>query len=422
MATAGGLSKDSTLLNVTIPFTIDLLNQFESSLLPPAQPSSTTTTNRIQQEQPSQNPYLLTTLRQCATVIKAHTTKLSLLIITEPFTPSAVEHVLRDLSTGALPTLISAAQACTAANWGKTFHDEVKSRTRRVLWELKGLLNELSARGTSRHDNGSSKGKIAKGKANGSRDEVLSAGVIWEACDRLVELEKDGIAGVVAAKAQEYYDMLEDAIVELKEWGGEEDGGDDDGEHEGDEHVIEPPGKQDEDLLFEPTKKLSKDDKAMRDQLEMTTKKLDLVKLIYRPVIKRRLKKFPAPSTSLSPSPLPLVASAPPPSLSADPPKAPPSRSPSSNETQVPSNSTTPKIDKLDQIMQHLQELQSETDELAVALYELDGKKARELLDRCVHLASRAGALAEMSWLGEADEFTAWVRKWRALVGRQGVE
>lgn len=219
--------------------------------------------------------------------------------------------------------------------------------------------------------------------------------------------------------------MLEVVILELKGWAEEDNDdnngegdnellsgagdGDGDGEHEH-EHIVEPPSNNNDDLLFEPTKKLSKDDKAIRDQLDVTIKNLDFIELIYQPIIKRRLKRFPAPSPTLSqrptsPGPAPSSPS------SAAPRKVPRSQS-ASNEPYNPSNTATTDpattdptiVDRLDEMMRYLQELQSETDELAAALYELDRDHATQLLYRCVHLAGRVGTLAE---------FTAWVRKWR---------
>src|SRR5690349_15905558 len=52
--------------------------------------------------------------RDSAQLIRAHSTKISVLIINEPFTPSAIIKVLKELVGSAVPGLASAAQECSS--------------------------------------------------------------------------------------------------------------------------------------------------------------------------------------------------------------------------------------------------------------------------------------------------------------------
>ncbi|TIA45963.1 hypothetical protein D6C83_05600 [Aureobasidium pullulans] len=82
-----------------------LVAQFLASLAPNA---STDTTAQL----PPNPPNPLHVLRDSATLLKAHTTKLALLLINKPFTPTAVTSVLRDATQTCLPAMMSAVELC----------------------------------------------------------------------------------------------------------------------------------------------------------------------------------------------------------------------------------------------------------------------------------------------------------------------
>ncbi|KAI7605412.1 hypothetical protein KC319_g21706, partial [Hortaea werneckii] len=88
-------------------------------------------------------PHPLHLLRDTAKLIKAHVTKLSLLAINKPFTPSAVRKVLAELKATCIPALMSGSQICTqqqGGKWSEMMGREVQARTRRVVRELESLV------------------------------------------------------------------------------------------------------------------------------------------------------------------------------------------------------------------------------------------------------------------------------------------
>ncbi|KAI7519344.1 hypothetical protein KC331_g20747, partial [Hortaea werneckii] len=166
-------------------------------------------------------PNPLHLLRDTAKLIKAHVTKLSLLAINKPFTPSAVRKVLTELKATCIPALMSGSQICTlqqGGKWSEMMGREVQARTRRVVRELESLvreLGEINGGGGSSRRNGSGR--------EGGGDSLRSTGVVWESCDALIELETMGIGGLAVVKAGQYRDTIRDAIEELREWKEGED-------------------------------------------------------------------------------------------------------------------------------------------------------------------------------------------------------
>ena len=59
-------------------------------------------------------------------LIKAHSTKLSLLIISNPFTATAIDTVLRELIAGPLPALASTVEICDRAKYTKAMSEELR--------------------------------------------------------------------------------------------------------------------------------------------------------------------------------------------------------------------------------------------------------------------------------------------------------
>ena len=380
--------KNLSMLKATRSSTVALLDQFQSSVAEVRVPLSLDSLSlddparQQQQQQPPTDP--LTALEKSATLIKARVTKLSLLCINEPFTPSAIKTVLRELSTSAIPVLMSIVQSMPATLWGVTFTGELDRRVQRLLQELKTLLEDIPIPGEA----GVSAGP---GKKGDPQAKLQSAGVIWNACDELIELKQRGIAGVAAAKAQEYQDMLADAILELREWSREVDHGDKSSQDDGPVHSDDDnDGSNDDDddddldLLLRPRWPLAKDEVHLRAQLESSLKRLSLIKMLYEPIIKRRLRTFPSPAPSAS------------------------SGTPLKNHAGC--------LIMLDTLMDHLKVIQDQTDELANTFYEHDAMAADALLQECTSLARKSASKIRLTWTGEEDELTLWLGKWKDMI------
>lgn len=374
-------SKDMAVLEATIPSIINLLSQLDQSISTGPSTLSNASMNDTQKQQ-LQDPLMI--LAQSATVIKAHTTKLSLLLINEPFTPTAILSILRELSAIALPALLTAVQSFIPEKWGTTFTQEVQNRARRLLWELKSLLGNISIQEKIQVPT-----KV-KMKMNTAKDEILSTGVIWEICDEIVQLQKKGIAGVVVGKAQDYHDMLQDAISELQQWSEEEEE-----EEKEEEDKFENGTSADDktdiiypdnahptqpDLFLGPKKNLSKkNDIQINEQLSISLKRLNLIQMLYRPIIKRRLRAVRTPSTSITKTEAGKDTMR----TSISPTSTNSNHENKDNHSSRPSSPGNEQIQRLNKTMQNLKEIQEATDELAEVLYERDLPRANVARSMC---------------------------------------
>lgn len=337
-------------LNELISSTVALIAQFKSSL-------KTDQTDAAAIPNP---PNPLDVVRDAATLLKAHTTKVSLLAINKPFTPSAVAKVLRELSGTCLPAMMSATQICEAqkALWGTQMAQEVQRRVSRVFREVENLLSELQS--------------IASGNEPGEtrRDCLSSTGVVWESCDALVELERMGIAGLAVYKAEQYRESIKDAIEELQEWKEGTDldteGLDDALLDSGDEGVD---GDADSlNDLFHASNSMPQDRPELKELVESAEATLKRIVLLFTALIKRRFKTFKGQAKS--------------------------------------------QVATLDKVATQLYVVQTDVDELAGIFYDLDEDAAKEGLEKCVKGARAACESLRLGWDGKDDEFTAWSKKW----------
>jgi len=331
---------------------------------------------------PPNSPNPLSVLRDAAVLLKAHTTKLSLLVINKPFTPSAIAGILKEINATCLPAIMSAVELCRPDAWTSVMNAEVRVRVRRVFKELEEIVKEVRAVAEGEiggtQQNGIAKGQLAT-STRSARDSLASTGVVWEACDALGELQRMGIVGLVVMKAEQYRDTLKDAIEELKEWGE----GEDDAESQEDGSSDGVGSGEDADIteeIFGAANRLSNGHSELRKQLEESLKKLKLIGTLHQALIKRRLKTFPHNS--------PLSAGG--------------------AQASVPLKH----LRTLDELMVILKAIPETTDDLASAFYDLDGKAARDLLQRSQRDALKSANMMKSGWDGENDEFTAWSEKW----------
>ncbi|PGH11448.1 hypothetical protein AJ80_07128 [Polytolypa hystricis UAMH7299] len=200
-------------LRTTLDATLVLIEQFTNALSSPAQ-----------KEQPPRNsgtetnPSPLPLLLAAAQTLKSQTTKLSLLSLNAPFTPSALLTILSAINESILPSLVTGALLCDPEKYTFAFHKEAKVLVKEALTELTTLINDV--RGIASEE--------GKGVDEGVKGVVMtSTGRVWKACDELVTIATDGVVGLVLRKAEEYMKLVADGIRELEEWDPEEDGDDD---------------------------------------------------------------------------------------------------------------------------------------------------------------------------------------------------
>lgn len=349
-----------------------LLAHYQSSLAPSNNAAADNQTTAAELPNP------LDVVKASTTLLRSHTTTLSLLLITPPLTPSAIIAKLGEVSSGPLSGLVAAASYVPIDGQkddvGNIMRVEVKSQVRRLLGTWGDVLALVLKMAEQRKVAGTSGKKDAELTESEKQDVLSATGVVWEACDRLLKLCADGIVGLVVRKAGELRAVLLDAIEELKEWG--EDIEDDNDEAE---------GSDDEDDMFGSSNKLGKDDKELKELLDISVKKLKMIGMLYQALTKRRLKTYSATAVPAS--------------------KA-------SDETNGINGTTPSSSKKLDDLMALLKDIPETVDDLASAFYDLDEDEAKETLDKCCSKDKGAAELVKQNWAGSDDEFTAWSSKW----------
>ncbi|KAF4332037.1 hypothetical protein FBEOM_14176 [Fusarium beomiforme] len=352
-------------LETLITTTSALLEQLQSTLVSiqrnPSTPSPSpeTETNDIN---------ALALARDCSSLIRAHGTKISLLIINEPFTPSAISTVIRDLVKGPIPGLATAAQACTPNLYTTVVRKELAYRCQKVLVELWSLLKRVP-------DDGKVLSGVGRDSGKGS---LVLTGKLWSACDEVIGLANMGVGGFYVKKAEEWRDTLKDVMEELKEWGEEEDDEDDvDGlaDQMNDTSLTE---QQIVDDFMNSSSTIPKSDPdKIRPRLDSTLKRLRMIVLLYQAISKRRFKKLPKDTT----------------------------------KGDMPS--------KLDKTASVLETLPDKFGDLAGAFYELDAEEIDRLMEDCFESAVGVSEVLKLGWDGESDEFSEWMEKFKVEVKKK---
>lgn len=352
-------------LLLTIDTVFNLTSQLQSTTTT-ARPTPNNSRSTSDTSSSNTNIDVLNLAYDAAKLLKAHSTKVSLLIINKPFTPSAIATVLRELAAGPLPALGSAAELCDEFLLTKLMVKELRWRIHNVFTEFTNLVQEIPRNGetlTAAQKNGSTT------DSSGNKGSLASTGVLWKACDDLMALKTMGIAGLVVKQAENYRATLQDALEELQEWAEEEDDSDDDDADDAysDDEQVDPAQKAIDDM-FNNQRHIPKDDvNNIRSRLDITLKRLKLMSLMITAVTKRRFKTLPAPPLS-------------------------------------------PKIvSTLDDMLDVLKKLPDLTDELANAFYELDVVEIDRRMDEVFLTGFAAAEYMLNDWKGKEDEFTDWV-------------
>jgi hypothetical protein len=337
-------SADLKALTTLIASTQAVLAQFTASLADNAPKP----TDRIPNP-----PNPLQVFSDAARLIKAHVTKLSLLVINKPFTPTAITKVLRELASTCLPALISGVQICQQdkATWSELLAREAQLRTRRVFRELETLLVEIKS--------------VAQGAEAGSssgRDSLSATGVVWEACDALAALNTLGVAGLEWAEGEDLEtEGQNDALFDSEDEGVA--GDDNDSFND----------------IFNAANSMPADRPELKELVEQAVEKLKKIDILYRALIKRRLKTYKT-----------VVA------------------------TEDGKGSSAQDLDAL---LDNLKSLPDSVDDLASNFYDLDEEAARNALAGCVKKACETATLARPNYDGKEDEFSTWSKKWVEAVG-----
>lgn len=329
--------------------------------------------------------------RDAATLIKAHSTKISLFIINEPFTPSAIITVLKQLIQSPIPALASAVQQCHADFYTRIIRRDLAWRCSRIFKELRELLQKIPQDGKVLPPEKRNGMSIAKGE----KGSIVTTGLLWGVCDEVINFANLGVAGHLVHRAEHFRDTIKDVMEELKEWSEEQedqdDGDDDEDGGDGTTHEdavddvasdlnnvnISTQAMLDDFMNSQSTIPRGDPDK-IKERLESTLRRLRLTVLLYQALIKRRLKTLPK---------LPL-----------------------------PPGADSVLVSRLDEVMPLLRKLSDLVNSLALAFYELDSTEINRLMDQCFFDAFAVSELLAKPWTGKEDEFTSWVVKFQVEV------
>ncbi|KAM0135801.1 hypothetical protein ACHAPC_005016 [Botrytis cinerea] len=372
---------DLALLKSTVETIKNLILQLQASAKAPEDVKEGSSTEKKEPKHADVNAIDLA--HDSASLIKAHSTKLSLLIINKPFTPSAISKVLRELVSGPLPGLASAVEICHAAKYTKAMSEELQWRVNKVLTELSTLIKAIPLDGNILSDDK----KNGTGKSSG-KGSLASTGVVWDACDSVMGLKTLGVAGLAMKKAVEYRDLVKDALEELQAWAEEESDDEDEGENSGDEDDEKKDPQDIVDDLFGSQPHIPKDDpEKIREKLESSTKRLRLIILMYQAVEKRRFKTLPYLPHPEIPTQL---------------------KEKSSEDPGI--------VECLDEVLVRMKKITNLTDDLASAFYDLDSSAIDKLMDETWFTGFATVELLIKNWEGQKDDFTTWVRIVQHLV------
>lgn len=357
-------SKESDALD-TLQTTISnlktLLHRFQAALQSP--------TPEHPPIEDSPNPLAL--LSDASQILKAQTTKLSLLILNKPFTPSAIIFILNALSNSCLPAFMSALELCPAQNYTKLMHQQIKGSVSRVMMELLSLLTSIP-----QDEHGIEKTQ--------GRDTLASTGVLWAECDKMVALGSGGLTKLAAERIEEYQGLLKDAIAELEEWNpDEETESDTDSLTSNKGNTSAPPVDTSlesslQGLSLSPIAALRKRTLAI----------LRIIRVLYPALVKRRILTFTNINSTTTMESLPISSH----------------------------------IRSLDRIVDHTKRFTEETDEVAGTLYAGDEQEVEDRLGVLAQMSKTCVEEVWIGWGGNEDEFTAWAEKWMARLEEVGRE
>ncbi|KIW08040.1 uncharacterized protein PV09_00984 [Verruconis gallopava] len=332
----------------------------------PAKSSTTPSTD-------APNPLLV--LRDTAKLLRAHATKIGLLLINEPFTPSAVQKELAACEKLCVPSMVGAVGVVHPQMWTESLAKEARLRVQAATGAFGILLADVRSKcqgGTVRVESVQHKEKT-----------LVSTGQVWEACDALVELERRGLVDVVLKKAKEREDMIKDALEELKEWREDEEeqdegfvAGSDDDDDDDDRNSAE-------DLFAGGRLPAHRED--IKELFDAAFKQLKLVNMLFQAIIKRRAKTFTVPEY----------------------------------EDASRRSERIARVTRANDLLERMQAIGEGVDELAGAFYELNTEQAKTQLHSLVVSAHALADSMQRSWEDGEDEFTGWSKKWKETMRKQ---
>ncbi|MCJ1281371.1 hypothetical protein MMC26_000690 [Xylographa opegraphella] len=318
-------------------------------------------------------------------ILKAQTTKLSLLVLNKPYTPSEITFILKSLCQECIPALVSACQLCPPERYTNFLHSTIRESVASAFKHYLDLLEDIPV------DEWGIKNIR-------SQKTLRNTGVIWEGMDFAIKLAPMGLVAVAVTKVEEYHDLFKDAIEELEEW---RDGNSSMDIITNNLSEMKPIGagvkekvgaearKHDinnvEEFEDNPFNLPEHASAAIMPVTRRAIETLKLIRLLYPALLKRRVKRFPSIDAQTPPDKFP----------------------------------TAEQADRYDKIMLYCRLFGDDADNLAAALYAQDVEQVNNSLRTIRDCARKCVALAEKTWEGGEDEFTKWVRTWLVKLDEQ---
>jgi hypothetical protein len=388
--TSSTLESDVKILNTLVENCLAIVQSLEQTLkeITAAKKPDDGITKPFETTKNDQNIDVLSLASNAAALIRAHSTSLSLLLVNEPFTPSAVSKVVRDMLNKPLPTLTMAVQSCDPTRYTELFQRDLAQRCIQIPRHLTVLLERVPKDGKVLSIEGRNGTSTEKGS-------MAATGILWAACDEVMRFASRGVAAHFTKKIDEYRDTLRDIHSELKDW-AEETSDDDEIDDEGIEVEAAPipdpavdaltnvmanaditNAQQIVDDFMDNQQKIPRDDpNKIRERLEACLKKLRGTVLLYSAINKRRIQTLPT-------LPRPI-------------------------DSNIP--------DRLDEIMRLLKKIPEQFNDLVGAFYELDVSEIDRLTDECFFSAFAASELMATNWDGQTDRFSEWVKNYQRQI------
>ncbi|KAL8833501.1 MAG: hypothetical protein Q9176_007951 [Flavoplaca citrina] len=396
-------SSSSTVLSTSLETLKGLLNSFSDQLSSYA-PNKTSISNP---------PNSLALLHDLISILRAQVTKLSLLLLNKPFTPSAIASILASISGECLPGLMTVYEICSPDTYGKVLQTEVRNQLRDLVSAMGHLVDQTASMADFANMN-AQEGLEGPEVPIGRREEILQVtGQVWSACDHMLATARLGIVGVAMNKAKEWEALIKDAIEELEEWDPDADDDFDmdlDSEPEEKNSKERVSGQAGNDkqhqvnstptmgiehptngtvLDKENTKLLSSTQPRSSDPppttnihstKSKTLKLLKLIKMLFPALRKRRISTYPP-------------------------------------FTRLDTTSSLPPVHRIEQFSDMLafcEDFSTATDDLAGALYDRAPDLVQAKMELMIAMACRCVGRVKKGWNEEEDEFTEWSGKWIA--------
>ncbi|KAL8876974.1 MAG: hypothetical protein Q9192_008766 [Flavoplaca navasiana] len=397
-------SSSSTVLSTSLETLKGLLNSFSDQLSNCA-PNKTSISNP---------PNALALLHDSVSILRAQVTKLSLLLLNKPFTPSAIASILASISGECLPGLMTVYEICSPDTYGKVLQTEVRNQLRDLVSAMRNLVDQRASMADFANMN-ARQGPKGSEDTIGRREEILQVtGHVWSVCDRMLATARLGIIGVAMEKAKEWEALIKDAIEELEEWDPDADDDfdmdlDSEPEEKSSEEKVSRPAVNDKQHQVNGTPTMGiehpSDDTAhvednktnlsrtspppstnppTRTDIHSTKSKvlklLKLIKMLFPAFRKRRISTYPPFTRFDTTSSLPPVH----------------------------------QIKQFSDMLAFCEDFSTVTDDLAGALYDRAPDLVQVKMEIMIAMACRCVDRVKKGWDGEDDEFTQWSGKWIA--------